>query len=237
MKTWIVAVGLGISIGVPALADGGTGLDGSQTAKPVYHQGFEKAGAPPVRVWSTNATYEAHQLAVLEDPNAPEGTHALKVDITLKSGSYLYILGPMRVRPDGTLSLTGRFRLGEALPKGVQVRFGVGYDDPAANTKGNVRWTETVKFGTAVGDWTPLKTELGWLSGVSGVAHTQGWALLITGQFNGQRITFSVDDLQAQGGVVTNLEVLLAAWKKKSVDAATGQNPAVPAPAAAAPPR
>src|SRR4051794_26044132 len=98
-----------------------------------FHQGFEGKESRPAKVLAADGAYEIHEIASVEDSAAAEGAQSLRVDITLKSGSYLYLSGPMRVRPLGSSTLSARVRLDSPWPERMRLQMGAGFDDPAAD--------------------------------------------------------------------------------------------------------
>jgi len=186
--------------------------DAADSAPATFRQGFELREERPARVLAADGAYEIHEIAAQDDPQAVEGARSLKVDLTLKSGSYLYLCGPMRVRPEGPLSLEARVRLDSPWPQRMRLQLGAGYDDPAADRNG--RLLRGLRIDTDADGWLPLGVDLAPIAATSEIAHTQTWVLLITGRFAGERIQLSLDDIRLQGTVTADLNSLLRQWTR-----------------------
>jgi len=226
MRVKFVALAVSLAAGISANCAPSSAAEAGEAPKPMLVQGFEKTEGTPARVWATDAEYEIHSIASVEEPGAPQGSRCMKVDVTLKTGTYFYLGGPMRVRPEGGLALEGQIRLVSGWPKGVRIKLGAMYDDPQSGKRGRLNAQQAAAIttdGNGEG-WKAVKAELGWLGDVSEVAHSQAWVVMLNGNFKGQRLTFFVDELQLHGKVVRNLDGKIKAWRDRQAAAPAATN-------------
>ena len=82
-----------------------------------YHEGFE-TGDDPVDFWTSNGEYQVNFKGITEE-RAFEGQRSFKLDVTMKSGSYLYWECPLRLPAEGDLKFSARIFVDEGTTASV----------------------------------------------------------------------------------------------------------------------
>ncbi|NLC59554.1 MAG: hypothetical protein GX774_22170 [Armatimonadetes bacterium] len=174
-----------------------------------YQEGFE-GDAPAVAQWASNGESEVHFLGPTEE-QAFTGKRSLKLDVTLKSGSYHYWGVPVPVPCLGKLRLSARVRLVEG--NTATVGFGANYLFPPSRHSGCApvesgnapapEWKlvecDLVATASAVAD-AVMATHTGTAQGEDVTPRLDRWAIFITGSA-GQRATLYLDDIRIEGEV------------------------------------
>ncbi len=173
-----------------------------------YHEDFEKAD--PVKFWVSNGKYEVH-FKGLTDEAAHSGKKSLKLDVTLKSGTYFYWQVPVRIPVAGSLRFTGWIKIVE--PSNARVGLGPNFQFPPTRHSG-CGPIESVT--DTKGEWRKISGELAedaqtradtvmrrYVAGATGenvVVIMDRWGIFVLGR-RGQRLVCYIDDVTIEGDV------------------------------------
>jgi len=175
-----------------------------------YHEGFE-GEAPQLHLWAKNGE-SVENFNGVTDEMAFEGEKSLKLDVTLKSGSYHYWGVNVWVPCEGRVKLSARVFVAEGTTA-ASVGFGTNMVYPPTHHSG---CGPTRSFSQPTGDWDLVEVDLVErgrdgaaaviakettnLSGENVGAVLNIWSLFIYGS-EGQRAIVYVDDVRIEGEV------------------------------------
>jgi hypothetical protein len=183
----------------------------------VYHEGFE-SGRPSFGIWAKNAEEpcEVH-FAGPTDEKAFAGKKSLKLDLTLRDGSYCYWGTPVKVPAAPGLKLSGYLYVDQIAP-GLNVGLGWNVDLPPSRHSG-CSTIDTLRAPT--GDWRRFEVDLGEIGErtarrVVGSPHVFRYlnriAVMFTGNFGpGRRAVVYVDELKITGWLPDDYEASMQA--------------------------
>ncbi|MDD4018925.1 MAG: hypothetical protein PHV28_13395, partial [Kiritimatiellae bacterium] len=113
-------------------------------------------GADPVVAWASNASYTVSFKGITEE-QAFSGKRAFKLDMTFRSGSYVYWSIPVRAVAEGSLRVSASMRIGE----GSTGRAGVGANVLCMPTGHSGCGSYLIEsMGTTRGEWVRRETDL-----------------------------------------------------------------------------
>ena len=169
-------------------------------------------GTDPFAAWASNASYTVNFKGITEE-QAFSGRRAFKLDMTFRSGSYVYWSIPVRVVAEGSLRVSASMRIGE----GSTGRVGVGVNIlcvPSAHSGCGSYLIENME--TTRGQWIRRETDLVPQAGevAAGIARkyvaladgTNVGAVvdrigLFIGGKAGDRVVVYLDDIRLEGAV------------------------------------
>jgi len=174
----------------------------------VYRQNFEQED--PFQVWTANGSYRIHSKG-LTAGDAKSGRKSFKLDVSLGTAKYLYLMIPVTVPCAGKLRFSGSLRIGKSAAAAAALGVEVGME-PSAHT-GIVSFDHLIRptdgWVTQRGDLVArgrgvagevLQSVAGGASPDDAGLRVQKIALLIYAEHGGD-LTVYVDDLELTGAV------------------------------------
>ncbi|MBT4817943.1 MAG: hypothetical protein HON70_19715, partial [Lentisphaerae bacterium] len=177
-----------------------------------YHEGFEGV-TPEVTRWASNGESVVNAIVASEE-QAFEGTHSLKIDVSLEGGSYHYWGVPVPVPCEGRLRMTARVLV--APGSTASVGFGTNMLYPPSSHSG---CAPVKRFSKPTDGWQLVEADLVEIgaggkarvlaqhtvnvSGEDAGATLDRWALFVYGG-KGKRAVVYVDDIRIEGDVPSN---------------------------------
>ena len=187
-----------------------------------YLEGFEGA-LPQVKLWAKNGESTVNAIAATSE-QAFEGTKSLKLDVTLKGGSYHYWGVPMRVACDGELKLSARILVGKETT--ARVGFGTNMVYPPTHHSG---CGPAKSFSGPTDGWQLVEEDLvergrngrdsvlqrytTTVTGKEAGTVLDYWAVFVYGG-EGKRAVVYVDDVRIEGRVPGEAEYLAEAKQR-----------------------
>lgn len=183
-------------------------------------------GADPFVAWASNASYTVNFKGITEE-QAFSGRRAFKLDMTFRSGSYVYWSVPVRAAAEGVLRLSASMRIGE----GSAGRAGVGANVlcvPSAHSGCGSYLIENRE--TTQGQWLRRETDLVAQAGEVAANIARKYVALADGDTvgavvdriglfiggkAGDRVVVYLDDIRLEGSVPSEADYakqVVARW-------------------------
>jgi len=200
-KAWTLLIVVGL-----AVPSGGEEFKLRQFS---YHEGFE-GQAPQVRLWATNGESVENFIGPSEEM-AFAGKRSLKLDVSLKSGSFHYWGVPLRVPCAGKVRLSARMWVAEGTT--ATVGFGANFVFPPTHHSGCGAFES---YSTPTGEWKLIECDLvergnagaaqvmeaqtATTKGDDVGAYLERWAIFVYGG-EGKRAIVYLDDVRIEGEI------------------------------------